>query len=62
VEGSQNIRSKQRHVGTADERVRDLCVESTDCNEHDRVHECRQDVFSDDNEEETTSCATGGED
>lgn len=62
VEGSKNVRSEQRHVGTADERVRDLCVESADCDEHDRVHERREHMFGDDNEEETTSCATGGED
>lgn len=62
MEGSENVRSEQRHVGTANERVRDLCVESTDCDEHDRVHERREDMLGDDNEEETACRATGGKD
>lgn len=37
-------------------------MESADRDKHDRVHERREDMFSDDNEEETTCSATGGED
>lgn len=37
-------------------------MERTDGDKHDRVHECGEDVFGDDEKEETARCAAGGED
>jgi hypothetical protein len=45
---SVDSRSKKRHVSSTDERVRDLSMEGTDCDKHDRVHESREHMLSND--------------
>lgn len=37
-------------------------MERADGDEHDCVHESRENVLGDDKQQETTCCATGGED
>jgi hypothetical protein len=43
----KNLRSKKSHVGSADDRIRNLRMKCTDCNEHDCIHERRQHMLSD---------------
>lgn len=57
-----DLRSEESHVGTANVRVGDLCVESADGNEHDGAHECAEDVLDDNDAEVWKISTTAGED
>lgn len=60
--GGGNVRGEQRHVGPADGRVRDFCVERRNCDEHDSVSERREHVLADNEEKVPGGCAVSGED
>lgn len=57
-----DLRSEQSHVGTADVRIGNLCVESADGDEHDGAHECAEDMLDNDDAEVRKISATAGED
>jgi hypothetical protein len=58
----KDLRGEESHVGTADMRIGNLCVESADGDEHDGAHEGTEDVLDDDDAEVWEVSAAAGED
>lgn len=59
---NENLRGEEGHVGAADVRIGNLCVESAYGDEHDGAHESTEDVLNDNDAEIGQVGATAGED
>lgn len=58
----ENLRGKKRHVGSSNDRIRDLCVEGRHGDKHDRVHERTENMLTDNHEQIPRRRSAGGED